>query len=312
MKAVSPLRPQDGGNSVKTDAPWKAPTVVVAPPPRPVTPEPPPAPLKVADRPKPPVGPVQPSERDVFPLPAPAAPPVPVAGPPMIPVMPPPATPTTPAAPTPGADPMTFKSTAAAAVLGGALAMSPAAPAKTDAPTGGNAAETQTQPKDGKDTRTTEEKLTDIQRDLRRLAELLDGRKDEKGFPLPSDPGVVEELRRLRNEVASLKTQVEQMKNSTSLRPPGGTGGAVPGIPTPMPGGGDATAGKGTVRVVNEYPVEITMVVNGRSYRVAPAASLDIPIPHGDFSYQLLSGSTALAPTRSTIREREVVTLRIK
>jgi hypothetical protein len=53
-------------------------------------------------------------------------------------------------------------------------------------------------------------------------------------------------------------------------------------------------------------------VVNGRTYRVAPAASQDIPVTAGEFSYQLLSANAAAAPTRSTIRAGETVTLRIK
>jgi hypothetical protein len=201
---------------------------------------------------------------------------------------------------------MTFKSTAAAAVLGGALAM----PA-------GKAAEPQSKDPPAQ---TTDAKLSDIQRDLRRLTEMLDGKRDETGARLPSDPGLLQQVRDLKDKVAALERQMTDLK-TTSLRPPAGTApGAnttVPGIPNPMPAPGAnpnpaPAAQQGTVRVVNEYPVEITMVVNGRSHRIAPGATLDVPIPAGDFSYQLLSGSTALAPTRSTIRQNEVVTLRIK
>ena len=204
---------------------------------------------------------------------------------------------------------MNLKSTAAAAVLGSALAFPPV---KVEAAPSGGMTETQGT-KDA--TKTADEKLTDIQRDLKRLTELLDGRRDETGSRLPSDPGLVQQVRDLKDKMAALEKQVNELK-TTSLRPPtGGTpGAAIPGIPTPMPVAtpAPAAAAQGTVRVVNEYPIEITMVVNGRSYRVAPNATQDIPIAVGEFSYQLLSGSTALAPTRSTIREREVVTLRIK
>jgi hypothetical protein len=214
---------------------------------------------------------------------------------------------------------MTFKSTAAAAVLGGALMLPQA---KADAPAGGGAQESQ-KDKNATANKTTDEKLADIQRTLARLTELLDGKKDETGTRLPSDPGVVEQLKDLKNKVAALEAQLNGPKSISQRPPVGGTtpgaGSSIPGIPNPMPGatGSPAPAvpavtGTGTVRVVNEYPVEITMVVNGRSYRVAPNATQDISTPAGDFSYQLLSGSTALAPTRSTIRDREVVTLRIK
>ena len=72
----------------------------------------------------------------------------------------------------------------------------------------------------------------------------------------------------------------------------------------------DPKAGKGTVRVVNEYPVQISIVVNGTSYRVAPSKTLDIDVPAGDFTYQLLEAGAA--STKSVIREKETVTLRIK
>jgi len=211
---------------------------------------------------------------------------------------------------------MTFKSTAAAAVLGGALALPQT---KADAPNGA-AAGGQTN-KDVGTPKTTDQKLAEIQQTLARLTELLDGRKDETGARLPSDPGMVEQLKRLKDKVDELDKQLNGPK-SISQRPPGGgtvpgVGSTIPGVPNPMPGAAGipslpAVTGTGTVRVVNEYPVEITMVVNGRSYRVSPNATQDISLPAGDFSYQLLSGSTALAPTRSTIRDREVVTLRIK
>lgn len=295
-KADSPLRTPDAGHSVKADEAWKP--AGIAPPPRTVTTaERPTTPMQVVDRPKPGDMPVPPSDRDVFPLPVP----------PPVAAVPPPPLPTTPI-PTPGADPMNLRSTAAAAVLGGALALpSAAAPPGPPAPVFSAA-----QVGGAKDLRTPDEKMADIEKTLKRLVEQMDGRKDEKGFTLPSDPGLMEEVRRLRNEVALLKTQMEAMKTTVAQRPAGG--GAIPGIPSPMPGpaGADPLAGKGTVRIVNEYPVEISMVVNSKSYPVAPNATLDVPVPAGDFTYQLISSRTALAPTRSAIREREVVTLRIK
>ncbi|HYH69249.1 MAG TPA: hypothetical protein VD866_31440, partial [Urbifossiella sp.] len=256
---------------------------------------------------------VAPSERDVFalpkaPAPAPVVPAAPVAGPvvppmplavppPAIP-MPPPAVPAVPVVTTPGANPMTFKSTAAAALLGGAL-MAPSAGAQ----------DTQ---KDKDAAKATDQKLADIQKSVNDITEMLKGRKDTTGVVLPSDVGLLEEVKRLRDDVAALKLQMEAMK-STSLRPTGAGAATIPNVPTPMPGANPApAAAQGTVRVVNEYPVEITMVVNGRTYRVAPTASQDIPVAAGEFSYQLLSATAAAAPTRSTIRGGETVTLRIK
>ena len=152
-------------------------------------------------------------------------------------------------------------------------------------------------------TKSVEEKLADAQKEIKRLAELVDGRKDTDGKVSPVDVGAVEEVKRLKDKVflqgekiTALELQLNALKLSTSLKP---------SIVDPM-------AGKGTVRVVNEYPVEITIVVNNTSYRVAPTTKLDIPVPAGDFSYQLLNSGIAATPVKSTIEEKKFVTLRIK
>ncbi len=210
---------------------------------------------------------------------------------------------------------ITFNQTAAAAVLGGVLSapanpalavppfpapVVPVAPIKADEKT--DAAEAKRLGEDAN------RKLTAIQEQLKQLAEVLNGKRDEKGFPLPSDPGLVAEMRtlkdkleRLEKDVFKLETDIRSLK-STSLRPP---------APGPIPGATvDPKAGKGTVRVVNEYPVQISIVVNGTSHRVAPSKSLDIDVAAGDFTYQLLESGAA--STKSVIKERETVTLRIR
>lgn len=146
-------------------------------------------------------------------------------------------------------------------------------------------------------------KLTEIQKDLKNLTELLNGRRDKDGFPIETSPGLIAELRKLTDRLATVETELNRMKGQTSLRP-GSTGSASPGAVV------DPRAGKGTVRVVNEYPVQISIVVNGTSYRVAPTKSLDVDVPAGEFSYQLLESGAA--STKSVIKEKETVTLRIK
>jgi hypothetical protein len=146
-------------------------------------------------------------------------------------------------------------------------------------------------------------KLTEIQRDLKNLTELLNGRRDKDGFPIETSPGLIAELKKLADRLATVETDLNKMKGQTSLRP-GSPGGTTPSATV------DPRAGKGTVRVVNEYPVQISIVVNGTSYRVAPTKSLDVDVPAGEFSYQLLESGAA--STKSSIKEKETVTLRIK
>jgi hypothetical protein len=143
-----------------------------------------------------------------------------------------------------------------------------------------------------------DKKLEEIKKDLKFLTEILNGRKDDKGIPLPSDQGLVADLKKLKDSLALLDGEVQKLRTqSSSLRP-------APGVTT------DPKASKGTVRVVNEYPVQISIVINGTSYRVAPTRSMDVEVPAGDFSYHLLESGAA--PTRSSIKEKETVTLRIK
>ena len=201
---------------------------------------------------------------------------------------------------------MNLKQSAMASVIGGALAILSSSPASAlptpiaiALPTLPVAADPAV--------KTTEEKLADAQKEIRRLAELLDGRKDTDGRPSPVDVGAVEEIKRLKDKlfvqgetIAALKTQIEEMKKSTSLKP----------APAPAPAA--ALTGKGTVRVINDYAVEIALVVNNSSYRVAPNMTVDIPVPVGDFTYQLLNSGSSLTPVKSPIAEKEVVKLRIK
>lgn len=46
--------------------------------------------------------------------------------------------------------------------------------------------------------------------------------------------------------------------------------------------------GQGRVRFINEFNEEMSVVVNGRSYRLAPGQERLIVVPPGDFTYQVL------------------------
>jgi seryl-tRNA synthetase len=147
------------------------------------------------------------------------------------------------------------------------------------------------------------DQLEDIQKQLKLLTEALKGRKDDLGVTSPYDRGLVADVKDLTNKLEDLSKQLDALKNKTSQSfRPNTTAPAAPVV--------DAMAGKATVRIVNEYQVEISMVVNGTSYKIAPSKSYDVTVPAGDFTYQLLQ--TGSAPTRSQIKEKEFVTLRIK
>lgn len=148
---------------------------------------------------------------------------------------------------------------------------------------------------------TTNDKLTKIQEDLKKLTEMLNGRRDPQGFAIPTEPGIAAQLKALKDNLAIVEQGLNKLKETTassSLRP----NTATPVVPV--------LTGKGIVRIVNEYPIEISMVVNGTSYKVAPSQVRDVEVPTGEFSYQLIQAGTA--PTHSFIKEKESVTLRIK
>ncbi len=316
------LRPEKGGNSLKPEGSSAVvlPVQVIPPTLPPLVPEvpTPPEPMRVppfasVSRPKPVDGPMPPTDKYVFPIPSsgPMFPAAPTAIERPLTAKPQPLT----AIPTPGVDPMNVNKTAMATVIGGALAMmtsTPAAalplpyapaiavPAIPTSPVAADAASDLATFK--ADLVETNRKLADANKEIKRLAELLDGRKDAEGRPSPVDIGAVQDLVRLKDKIftqnekiTGLEKTIDDLKKSTTALKP-----------TAM------ATGKGIVRVMNDYPVEITIVVNANSYRVAPNTTLDIPVPVGDFTYQLLSATTTLAPVKSPVAEKEVVKLRIR
>jgi len=241
----------------------------------------PPVPAIPGSRTKPEDVPFAPTEKYVFPAPVtiltPPAPTIPTPGI---------GTPTNIQPPTPGVPTMLNNPTVMAALTGVALAFGPSTQA--DDPKPADAVQMK------KDLDEANRKLLIAQRDIETLTSLLYGRKGPDGKPLEYDLGALEEIRRLKDKVKVLEGQVGDMKtNSTSLRP---------NLP--------AAIGKGTVRVVNEYPIPVSIIINDKNYRVEPSTTLNVDVPVGDFSYQLLQSGAAT--TKSTIKEKEVVTLRVK
>ena len=244
----------------------------------------------VVDRPKPPEPNFGTTDKFVFPIPV-----KPVA-------------PTTPIVPTPRDDTMfNLTTTAAFAVLGGALLAAdkatafPTIPASPLIPMPGMVkADDKDKPELDKlkaDLKKANEKIEDLEKDVKKLTEQLNGKRDDKGFRVESDPGAVAELKKLKDEIFRLDNELKALKTQTVQKP---------AIIQPE------VKPKGIVKIINEYPVEITMMINDKAptYRVAPGTKLDVEVPAGEFTYQLLqSGAPA---TRSVIKDKETVTLRIK
>ncbi|MBM3983292.1 MAG: hypothetical protein FJ304_24070 [Planctomycetes bacterium] len=145
-----------------------------------------------------------------------------------------------------------------------------------------------------KDLEASNKKVEDLEKQVKKLTELLTGKKDELGLPAnPNEPGAVADVKAMKDKIAALEKELGELKKQTVLKPPA-----------------QDIKPKGIVRVVNEYPVEITMLINDKTYRVAAGSKLEVEVPAGEFTYQLLqSGQPA---TKSVIKDKEPVTLRIK
>ena len=278
VKPDSGLHPLIPGNTLNPPSPVAPAVPIVFPPLNPGGRE---VPATTVDRPKPSEPPFGTTDKFVFPAPS-----------------------SNPLSLTPReAAMLNLKHTAALAVIGGALFTAenarsaalfppivptvPATPVKAD--------DKEVTDKLKKDLDEANKKIAALEKQVDKLTELLTGRKDADGKTiLPSDPGAVEEIKRLKNRIAALDTELNAIKTQSSLKP------AI--VPEVKP--------KGVVKVVNEYPVEISMVINDKSHRIAPNTKIEVEVPAGDFSYQLLQSGAAA--TRSVIKDKETVTLRIK
>ena len=81
--------------------------------------------------------------------------------------------------------------------------------------------------------------------------------------------------------------------------------------PTPMPGPKPAFLdARASVRIVNEFPVPISLKVNEVAYRVEPNDSKLVEVPAGTYSYELLNTDSPVVVR--TLKENQSETLRIK
>lgn len=127
------------------------------------------------------------------------------------------------------------------------------------------------------------------------LREALDG-KVERGF---THDGIIRKLAKLDESVEALakKAGADAAKTTAGSSP-------VPKTAEPLP------ASRGVVRIVNDYPIPVSIVVNGLTYKLEPRETKDVAVPSGSFKYQLMfAGAT---DTERAIKENETVTLTIR
>jgi prefoldin subunit 5 len=133
------------------------------------------------------------------------------------------------------------------------------------------------------------------------LRELLEG-TDKVG-----DEGLLKAIKKLDGSTMALETRLKELdKKLETVR----TANASPATGAAAPNTTATLAGKGTVRIVNEYPVPISMLVNGTPHRLEANTSKDVSVDTGNFKYQLLN--SGLNEVTSPVKENETVTLRVK
>jgi outer membrane murein-binding lipoprotein Lpp len=90
-------------------------------------------------------------------------------------------------------------------------------------------------------------------------------------------------VRQLQDDVESLKSRVRQLEDDVrTLR-------AAPApSSTSKFGPGNSATRTGRIKLSNDYLEEMSIVVNGMSYRLAPGQTRTISVPAGPFTYQVL------------------------
>ncbi len=227
----------------------------------------------------------------------PSAPPAAVELPPPPAFQPPPT-------PAPGDAPMPAltRQLVMSAAFGAALAAAPVAPvAAQDKDKSQPDATKKDDLTDIKDQlKTLREDVKNLQTFRKEIDDLVLGKKDGTG--IGPDAGLIKRL----NELEGRLNKIQESLNSISARL-GGPSNSTSAFGPPAPG---VVPGRAFVRIVNEYPTEMSMLVNGRSYRVLPGQTTTVEVPPGGYTYELLH--TGSQPVTSTVKEGETVTLRIR
>ena len=132
------------------------------------------------------------------------------------------------------------------------------------------------------------------------FSDLLYGKAD--GI-VGENPGVLKlladmdkRLKSIEDRLTTMETALKNVKESKSAFTP-----EEKATPSKIQGS--------AVKIQNDYPVEISIVINDESHRVGAGESKIVPVPSGSYKYEILS--TGSQPTTKIISEGEMVTLHI-
>jgi hypothetical protein len=100
-------------------------------------------------------------------------------------------------------------------------------------------------------------------------------------------------MKSLDEKLTGIDAKLGDLNKSTSLRP-----------------GAPLVTGRAFVRLVNDYPTEVSLMLNGRSHRLLPGEVKTVEVPPGSYTYELLSAGSQ--PATDTLRDGQSITLRIR
>jgi prefoldin subunit 5 len=175
-----------------------------------------------------------------------------------------------------GDTPMTLTRYALAALLGTALVAAPAAAQAT-----------------AEDLKKAVDKLDQAAKDLKDAKDAKDDLRT-KVNAIDSKIDIIDkDIQELKKDIREIKRRIGT-EGSTSLRPD--TESAI-------------ARGTGRVRFINEFNEEMSVVVNGRSFRLYPGQERLVPVTAGSYTYQVLQ--LQRFPQERRIAADETKTVRI-
>ncbi|HET6572533.1 MAG TPA: hypothetical protein VFG68_02945 [Fimbriiglobus sp.] len=154
-----------------------------------------------------------------------------------------------------------------------------------------------------KDAKTTPPDLATIKTQLDKIqANLNDALFGKENSTNLAEMGLIKRLSDIESQLSKINEALKRIE--TRLNDPSRSTTSAFGPPPP-----GVTVGRGYVRVINDYPTEMSMLVNGRVQRVPAGQTVTVDVPPGSFTYELLNAGAV--PKSSSVRDGETLTLRI-
>ncbi len=123
--------------------------------------------------------------------------------------------------------------------------------------------------------------LGEVEKSVATLSAVKKGIEDARAESATAVQTVQSGINELKTQFLTLKLDLENLRNSLSTS-------ARTSMFTPNTDTGTVTA-TGRVELINTYPQPVSIVINGRSYQLAPGErQMSNPIPAGSFWYEVL------------------------